>query len=131
MTADLIGEPVKSGELFAAHELTVVYVFTSLGVTELPKLAAYAEELKEKDMAVCAIVADSNDEGAVDRVREAMTTAGGDFRVLLPPANLSFIFPCAEYPTVYFVKRNGESYGEAVVGTSLPRYREVTDGYSP
>ncbi len=130
-TTDLDGREVTAEELFGAHGLTLVYVFTSVSeesVACLPQLFGMTEELSAKDIGVVGILADSFDEGVTEQARKGFL-ADVPFPVLTPPENLSSVFPGAAYPTAYFVNRNGTVYAGPLVGGGVEQYRAVIDAF--
>ncbi len=130
-TTQLDGTEVTAEELFGAHALTMVYVFTSVSeesVEKLPGLFAMAEELSAKDIGVVGILADSLDAGVAEQARNGILS-GATFPVLFPPENLSSVFPGESYPTTYFVNRDGTVYAGPLVENGVEQYRAVIDGF--
>ena len=128
-TTDTEGNPVKSEDLFGAHEITMVNIWTSwcgFCIDEMEELEAINGRIAEKDCAVVGLLADGSEEKALASGRETLRKKGVTYTNILPPEDLDDIFYIEAYPTTYFVDREGVIIGTPIVGARIDQYeREI------
>ena len=133
-TADLDGNVVKSEELFAAHELTMVNIWaTWCGPckAEMPELVELARRLEAegRDAAIVGICKDAADE--TDTCREFLAERDVNYLNLRPFEDIDQKLCLARLPTTFFVNRNGLILLPPIEGVpkDLSRYGELIDAF--
>ena len=129
-TTDLDGNAVKSEDLFARHELTMVNIWTTwCGPCkgELAGLGEMNRRLAEKDAAVIGICMDADEE--LELCRSLLEENGADYMNLLPFENALEILGVKSYPTSYFVDREGKVLSLPFTGApaQMSDYEAVID----
>ena len=129
-TTDTEGNPVKSEELFGAHEITMVNIWASwcgYCIDEMEELEAINGRLAEKDCAVVGLLSDGNEEAALVSGKETLKEKGVTYTNILPPENLDEIFYISGYPTTYFVNREGIIIGTPITGAYIDQYEPALE----
>ena len=133
-TTDLDGNVVKSEELFAAHELTMVNIWaTWCGPckAEMPELGALARRLEAegKDAAVVGICSDADEEP--DTCREVLAERDVGYLNLLPFEEMEEKLYLTVLPTTLFVNRDGLILLPPIEGVpeDLSRYAQLIDAF--
>ena len=133
-TTDLDGNVVKSGELFAAHELTMVNIWaTWCGPckAEMPELGALARSLEAegKDAAIVGICSDADEEP--DTCREVLAERNVGYLNLLPFEEMEEKLYLTVLPTTLFVNRDGLILLPPIEGVpeDLSRYAQLIDAF--
>ncbi len=130
-TTDLDGNVVKSEEIFAQHQLTMVNVWaTWCGPCkgELAGLGEMNRRLAEKDVAVIGICLDADEK--TEFCRSLLEENGVDYLNLLPFENAAEELDVTSFPTSYFVDREGRVLGLPVLGApaEMSYYETVIEG---
>ena len=129
-TTDTEGNPVKSEELFGAHEITMVNIWASWCgpcVNELAELEEINGRLAEKDCAIVGLLYDGNDETGLSDGRNTLGEKGVTYTNILPPDDVDSLFYIPAFPTTYFVNREGTVVGRPVIGADVSQYEKVID----
>ena len=129
-TTDTEGNPVSSEELFGAHEITMVNIWTSwcgFCIDEMEELEAINKRLAEKDCAVVGLLADGSEEEALASGRETLREKGVTYTNILPPDDLEELFSIEAYPTTYFVDREGVIIGAPIIGARIDQYEPMIE----
>ena len=133
-TVDLDGNVVKSEELFAAHELTMVNIWaTWCGPckTEMPELGELARRLEAegRDAAIVGICFDADEEP--DTCREVLDERNVDYLNLLPFDGMAEELNFTMLPTTLFVNRDGLILLPPIEGVpeDLSRYEQLIDAF--
>ena len=129
-TTDTEGNPVKSEELFASHEITMVNIWASwcgYCIGEMEELEAINGRLAEKDCCVVGILSDGNKETALAAGKEILKEKGVTYTNILPPENLDDVFYADGYPTTYFVNREGIIVGTPISGARIDKYEPAVE----
>ena len=129
-TEDVYGNPVTAEDVFAGNEITVVNVWASWCPpcqAELPDLADLHTRLGEKNCGVIGILYDAGDGTGLEDGIAHMESAGVNYPVLVPDADLYTAFPLYAFPTTYFVDSSGQIVGDSVVGADVPGYESAVN----
>ncbi len=132
VTTDLGGNDIKSEELFAKHEVTMVNVWaTWCGpcVNELPEIDKLSRKLKDKDCAIVGLVGDGEDDYSIMEASEILEKAGADYLNILPwdgATEKDFVIE-EGWPTTYFVDRDGYLIGEPIAGAHPDQYEATIE----
>ena len=129
-TTDLDGNTVKSEDLFAQHELTMVNIWTTwCGPCkgELAGLGEMNRRLAEKDAAVIGICLDADEEREL--CRSLLEENGADYVNLLPFEDAQEKLEVSSFPTSYFVDREGKVLALPFSGapSEMSAYEAVID----
>ena len=129
-TKDIDGNPVKSEDIFAKNEITMVNVWaTWCGPcrSELEELGEIDRRLAAKNCAVVGICIDADE--AKDEAKEMMKQYRMDYLNILPFDDLDEALAIQGYPTTVFVGRDGTILALPVVGVpnELSFYEETID----
>ena len=131
-TTDLDGNVVKSEELFAAHEVTMVNIWAtwcSPCKAEMPELGDLARRLEAdgRDAAIVGICNDADEE--LDSCREILAERKVDYLNLMPFDNMLESLYLSTLPTTIFVNRDGLILLAPIEGLpeDLSRYEELID----
>lgn len=123
-TTDIDGNNVKSAELFAQHEITMLNLWaTWCGpcVTELPYLNLVNDELAKMDGAVVGLINDGKGIADVDAAKQYLNENKVSYLNILAPGNFDDLITQTAYPMTLFVNRNGVVIGKTLIGTTVPR----------
>ena len=133
-TSDLDGNVVKSEELFAAHELTMINIWATWCnpcKAELPVLGELARRLEAegKDAAIVGICNDADEEP--DTCREILDESDVDYLNLLPFEDIYEKVYLSKLPTTIFVNRDGVILVPPIEGVpaDLSRYEQLIDAF--
>ena len=129
-TRDIDGNPVKSEDIFAKNEITMVNVWaTWCGPcrSELEELGEIDRRLAAKDCAVLGICIDADE--AADEAKDMIKQYRMDYLNILPFDNLDDDLMIQGYPTTVFVGRDGTILALPVIGVpnELSFYEETID----
>ena len=116
-TTDFDGNPVKSEDIFAEHELTMINIWaTWCGPCkgELKELGEMNRRLAEKDVAVIGICLDADEK--LDDARALLEENNVDYLNLIPFEDIDEALNIPAYPTSYYVDREGRILGAPTVG---------------
>lgn len=133
-TTDIDGNVVKSEDLFASHEVTMVNIWaTWCGPCkyELPELGNLARSLAAsgKDAAVIGICLDAKT--AAKTCKQILSESKAEYLNLLPFADINSQLPSEAIPTTYFVSRDGHILTDPMVGVpdEISLYEEIIDSF--
>ena len=133
-TTDLEGNAVKSGELFAAHAVTMVNIWaTWCGPckAEMPELGDLARriEAEGKDAAIVGICNDADEE--LEACKEILAERNVEYLNLLPFENMDEQLYLSTLPTTLFVNRDGIILLAPIEGVpeDLSRYGQLIDAF--
>ncbi len=133
-TVDLDGKVVKSEELFAAHEITMINIWaTWCGPckAEMPELGELARriEAEGRDAAIVGICNDADEEP--DACREILAERDVDYLNLLPFDDMDEKLYLTILPTTIFVNREGVILLPPIEGVpeDLSRYEQLIDAF--
>lgn len=124
-TTDLDGNAVSSAELFAAHRLTMVNVWTTwcgYCIRELPDLQTLSETYASQDCAVIGLLYDGDTDEKCGEARTLMQDAGASYPVLIPWDGADAQLGIQAFPTTFFVDSEGNIVGEPILGADLEAY---------
>ena len=131
-TTDLEGNAVKSGELFAAHAVTMVNIWaTWCGPckAEMPELGDLARriEAEGKDAAIVGICNDADEE--LEACKEILAERNVEYLNLLPFENMDEQLYLSTLPTTLFVNRDGIILLAPIEGvpSDLSKYEQLID----
>ena len=133
VTEDIDGKEVKSEDIFAEHEITMVNLWaTWCGPCkgELAELAEMNRALADKDCAVIGMVHDGRQEGKLEVCKELLAENGVDYLNILPPEDdLLTKLDIQGFPSSYFVGRDGKILTVPFTGApaTMSDYEEVID----
>lgn len=129
-TRDIDGNPVKSKDIFAENEITMVNVWaTWCGPcrSELEELGEIDRRLAAKDCAVLGICIDADE--AADEAKDMIKQYRMDYLNILPFDGMDDDLMIQGYPTTVFVGRDGTILALPVIGVpnELSFYEETID----
>ena len=129
-TTDLDGNPVKSEELFARHEITMVNTWDTGCVPcigELEGLNEMNQRIAGKDVAVIGICTDAH--LYPDKCRALLEEHHAEYLNLLPFSGIYERLDISAAPTSYFVGRNGRILDYPYIGapTDVSAYETYLD----
>ena len=116
-TVDLDGGPVRSDELFARHELTLLNLWaTWCGpcISELHDLNTVNEKLDAMDCGVVGLL--NENEPDVALAKRYLSEKGADYPVILAPGNMMELIRQSYFPMTVFVNREGVIVGNSILG---------------
>ena len=131
---DLVGNTVKSDELFSANAVTVVnFWFTTCNpcVGELSELDALNKELAEKGGSLIGVNTFTldGDEAAISEAKDVLAKKGATYQNVYFNSDGEagkFTENIFAYPTTYVVDRNGNIVGEPIVGAITEKNQAET-----
>ena len=133
-TTDIDGNAVKSEELFAEHEVTMVNIWaTWCGPckSEMPELGELARSLETdgRDAAIVGICDDAAEES--DLCHELLEEMKVDYLNLLPFDDMLETLSLSAYPTTLFVNRDGMILLPPIEGvpSDLSQYEQLIDAF--
>ena len=129
-TTDLDGNPVNSGELFAASKVTMINLWATWCFAckkELPDLAEIAKEYEKKGCRVVGICLDADEEGMDELAKEILKENGADYLNLVPPEDVEDLLPTICFPTTFFFDSEGRMISEPVRGAYVEEYGPALD----
>ena len=128
---DLDGNPVKSEELFAENEITMVNVWgTWCGncLKEMPDLAEMHRAMREKG---CGIVGIEHERAwsseVVEKARGIWVEYGLEYPNVVRPETNEVLDMIQGYPTTFFVDRSGKILYEPIEGAVVDQYSKVLE----
>ena len=128
---DLDGNDVKSSELFANSNVTVVNYWFSTCVGELSELEALNKKLAEKGGQVVGINTFTldGDKTAISEAKDILSKKGVTYKNIWFDSNSDagkFTSGIFSYPTTYVVDKNGNIVGEPIVGAITEKNQAKT-----
>ena len=123
-TSDVDGNTVKSSELFAQHDITMLNLWaTWCGpcVTELPYLNHVNDELAEMNGAVVGLINDGKGTSDVKLAKQYIDENKVSYLNIIAPGNFDELITQTAYPMTLFVNRDGVVIGKTLIGTTVPR----------
>lgn len=129
-TADLDGNPVSSGDLFAGNKVTMInYWGTWCGacVGELEELGQIHARLQEKGCGIIGILEDGDDPEKVALAKSILAENGVTYLNLVPDDSMTFLDEVQSYPTSFLVDSNGTIVGEPFSGAMVDAYEPAID----
>ena len=137
-TTDLDGNPVRSDELFAEHDITMLNFWaTWCGPCkrELRELGDIDRRMQEENCAIVGILSDADDEGAVETGKALLEENGVDYLNLKMPEALVESEIAVSLPTSVFVDSSGVIIAPVITGAFIhiyeTRFRGLLDGAEP
>ncbi|MBR6088627.1 MAG: TlpA family protein disulfide reductase [Anaerolineaceae bacterium] len=126
-TLDIHGNPVKSGDIFSGHKVTMLNIWATTCtacISEMPELMRLNKEFEAKGGQIVGLVFDAVEDDLITEAREITEELNIDFLTLLPNDYLRKTFDAISYPTTYFVNEKGEIMGEPLMGAKISAYQE-------
>ena len=132
-SVDLAGNTVTN-EIFAEKDLTVVNVWATFCgpcIGEMPELGEWAKELPD-NVQIIGMVADVNgvmDAEHLDLAGKIIGETGADFTHIIAGTKEfePFLMEVTGVPTTFFVNKEGNIFGEPIVGAYVDGYKEVVE----
>ena len=124
-TTDFYGASVNSEDLFSAHKVTMVNIWTTwcgYCVQEMPELEELSHKFEEKDCAIVGLLFDGTTEKALSDAQAIINDTGITYTILLPWDGCEYIYPLEGYPTSIFIDSEGRMVGTPVVGARIDMY---------
>ena len=121
---------MKSEDLFSAHKLTMVNVWTTwcgYCLAEMPELQTLSESLADRDVAVVGLLYDGTEPGALDEAADILAQTGVTYTNLLPWEGAGTQLGIQAFPTTFFVDSEGRLVGETILGAQLEAYTAQID----
>jgi thiol-disulfide isomerase/thioredoxin len=119
-TNTLNGEAVSS-DVFSGYKLTMVNIWTtwcSSCIKEMPELKKVYEKLKDENVNIIGIIADTPGKDQEASAKRIVEETGLPYDNLIPDQNLkdSLLKKISAYPTTVFVDPEGNIIGITLVG---------------
>jgi thiol-disulfide isomerase/thioredoxin len=131
-TKDLDGNPVKSEELFAKNDVTMINIWGSFCPPckeEMPALEKLNKEMAGKKAAVVGILGDGIEEQPIKDGKDFLAQNNITFLNLLPPENMDEVLPVEAYPTSFFVNSKGEILCPPIIGADTESYGPTIESF--
>ncbi len=131
-TKDLDGNPVKSEDLFAKNDVTMINIWGSFCgpcKEEMPTLEKLNKEMAEKKAAVIGILGDGIADEQIKDGKDFLAQNNITFLNLLPPENMDEVLPFEAFPTSFFVNSKGEILCPPIIGADPASYRTTIESY--
>ena len=130
-TTDVDGNPVKSSEIFAEHEVTMINIWTTWCTNCMHEMAGLNEmnqRLAEKNAAVIGICQDADTE--LEECKNVIAEYGVEFLNLVPSDDLVDFLDVSGFPTSYFVDSEGRILTLPVKGAPMEMsyYEDIIGG---
>lgn len=121
-TKTISGQPIESN-IFKDKKVTMVNVWTTWCgscIEEMPELQALYEELKEQDVNIIGIVADTPDKEREKLAQEIVEKKEVKFDNIIPDDTLknNLLEEITAFPTTFFVDSDGNLIGATFIGQS-------------
>ena len=137
-TTDLDGNTVRSEELFAKHDITMLNFWATWCEPckgELRELGAINRRMQAENCAIVGILNDEDSEETVELGKALLEENGVDYLNLKMPAVLDEAKIAVSLPTSVFVDSNGVIIAPVVKGAFVnlyeAKFRELLDGTQP
>ena len=137
-TTDLDGNTVRSEELFAKHDITMLNFWATWCEPckrELRELGEINRRMQEENCAIVGILYDEDDEKTIELGKALLEENGVDYLNLKMPAVLDEAEIVVSRPTSVFVDSNGVIIAPVVKGAFVnlyeAKFRELLDGTQP
>ncbi len=129
-TTDLDGNVVKSSDIFAENEITMINVWATWChwcVQELGELEEINSRLAEKNCAVVGLLGDGIDEETIEEGKELLKENGVTYLNIVPWDDTFEVLDMEGWPSTFFVDSEGKFVGTPVVGAMTWIYEEAVD----
>ena len=137
-TTDLDGNTVRSDELFAEHDITMLNFWATWCEPckrELRELGDINRRMQEENCAVVGILYDEDDEETIELAKALLEENGVDYMNLKMPESLDEAEIAVSRPTSVFVDSSGVIIAPVITGAFVdlyePRFRGLLDGTEP
>ena len=137
-TTDLDGNTVRSEELFAKHDITMLNFWATWCEPckrELRELGEINRRMQEENCAIVGILNDEDSEETIELGKALLEENGVDYLNLKMPAVLDEAKIAVTLPTSVFVDRNGVIIAPLVKGAFVnlyeTKFHELLDGTQP
>ena len=137
-TTDLDGNTVRSEELFAKHDITMLNFWATWCEPckgELRELGAINHRMQAENCAIVGILNDEDSEETIELGKALLEENGVDYLNLKMPAVLDEAEIAVSLPTSVFVDSNGVIIAPVVKGAFVnlyeAKFRELLDGTQP
>lgn len=125
-TTDLDGNVVKSEELFAKYDVTMVNVWAtwcSACLSELSELEEINNRLAGKKCAIVGFLGDGDEDDTVALAKKQLAEAGCTYLNLRPFDGWEKVFVMdVGWPTSFFVGSDGKIVAPSIAGAAVERY---------
>ena len=131
-STDVDGNTMTSEELFAENEITMVNlwgIWCPNCLNEMAELAEIHTRLREKGCGIVGVEFEYtyNDE-KLQESRDKKKKYGTNYPSVLMPEDCEILQAVRDYPTTFFVNKDGEILTEPVVGAKVDQYEAIIDG---
>ena len=129
-TVDLDGNPVKSSELFAENEITMINYWGTWChncVDEMAELAEIHTRLREKGCGLVGILQDGDTPETLELAKAIMAEKGTNYPNVLLSESMVFLEDITAFPTSFFVDREGRILTYPIAGANVEEYENVLD----
>ncbi len=132
-TTDIAGNKVKSEEIFAKNDYTMINVWATWChwcVEELPELEKINNKVAEKKCGIIGLLGDGEEEEAIVKGRKLLEEADVTYLNVVPweGALTEDLDMQGGWPTSFFVDSTGKIVTTPLVGAQVDKYEEVFDG---
>ena len=129
-TEDMDGNPVKSEDLFAEHEITLLNVWGTWCPpckAELGELAKIHERILEQDCAVVGLLEDGDTEEGQEAAAALFEENGTNYVNLKPYDGFETDLEIEAFPTSFYVDREGVILAPPIVGAYIDSYEPMLE----
>ena len=127
-TEDLDGNPVKSEDLFAEHEITMLNIWGTWCPPckgELGELAKINEKIQKLDCAVVGLLEDGNKEEGRAAASSLFEENGTNYVNLMPYEGFQEDLQISAFPTTFYVDRDGVILAPPLIGAYVDAYEPM------
>jgi thiol-disulfide isomerase/thioredoxin len=128
-TTDIDGNPIKSEDLFAEHDITMINVWaTWCGwcISELPELEEINGRITKDNCAIVGFLGDGNDDETIEEGKGRLAEAGCTYTNILPFDGWEEIFDMSQgWPTSFLVDSTGTIIARPIVGARIGMYEDA------
>ena len=126
---DLDGNPIRSDELFAKSDYTMVSIWRTWCEPcrkEFPEIMKLAQDFKDRRLAVVTYCGNASDEATIEEAKEII----GEYNFnanLAASDEFNKALPWKVTPITYFVDREGKVASSPFLGANVKKCREIAE----
>ena len=130
-TLDIDGNKVTSQEVFGAHKVTMLNIWTSwcgYCIMEMPELEQMDKEFAQNDCAIVGLLLDAYEDTGLEDGKAAVKDTGVTYTVLLPWDGCEIDLPVQAFPTTVFIDSEGRFIDvDPVIGADIEGYKKAME----
>ncbi len=122
-TKDINGNDITSDDIFSSNKITMVNVWATWCVGELPELEQINKELEAMDCGIVGLCGDATDDSTIAEARMILSDSGVTYTNICPYDGWDDDFEMSGWPTSFFVDSNGQIVTTAISGARVGEYK--------